>query len=136
MIGQTEAAYFRKVNDEGGVNGRKINFISLDDGYSPPKTVEQTRRLVEQDEVLLLFGSLGTPTNSAIHKYVNAKKVPHLFLVSGATKWGDPQNFPWTMGFSATYQAETQIYAAYIHRIIPTQRSRSFIRTTTMARTT
>jgi branched-chain amino acid transport system substrate-binding protein len=118
-IGQTEAAYFRKVNDEGGVNGRKVNFISLDDGYSPPKTVEQTRMLVEQDQVLLLFGSLGTPTNSAIHKYVNAKKMPHLFLVSGATKWGDPQNFPWTMGFSATYQAEMKIYAKYILQNYP-----------------
>jgi branched-chain amino acid transport system substrate-binding protein len=113
-IGKAEAAYFQKVNDEGGVNGRKINFISLDDGYSPPKTVEQTRRLVEQDQVLLLFGSLGTPTNSAIHKYVNDRKVPHLFLTSGATKWGDPQNFPWTMGLNPSYQSEAKIYAKYL----------------------
>jgi len=121
-IGRAEAAYFRKVNDDGGINGRKINFISLDDGYSPPKTVEQTRRLIEQDNVLLLFGSLGTPTNSAIHKQVNAKKVPHLFLVSGATKWGDPHNFPWTIGFQPTYQIEAGIYAKYILQNHPNAR--------------
>jgi branched-chain amino acid transport system substrate-binding protein len=113
-IGKTIAAYFNKVNAEGGVNGRKINFISYDDGYSPPKIVEQTRKLVEQDEVLLLFQTLGTPTNTAIHKYVNAKKVPHLFVATGATKWGDPQNFPWTMGWQPNYQSEGRIYAKYV----------------------
>ena len=110
-IGKVEAAYFRKINDEGGINGRKIKFISVDDGYSPPKTVEMTRRLVEQDEVLLLFQSLGTAANTAIHKYVNTKKVPHLFVATGATKWGDPKNFPWTMGWQPTYQTEARIYA-------------------------
>ena len=113
-IGKVEAAYFQKINDEGGVNGRKLKFISLDDGYSPPKTVEQVRRLVEQDNVLLLFQTLGTAANSAIHKYLNGKKVPHLFLATGATKWGDPANYPWTMGFNPSYQIEGQIYAKYI----------------------
>ena len=113
-IGKVETAYFKKINEEGGVNGRKINLISLDDGYSPPKTVEQVRRLVEQDEVLALFNTLGTPSNSAIHKYVNAKKVPHLLLATGATKWGDPKNFPWTMGFNLSYQTEGEIYALYL----------------------
>jgi branched-chain amino acid transport system substrate-binding protein len=113
-IGRVEAAYFHMINDKGGINGRKINFISLDDGYQPPKTVEATRRLVEQDEVLLLFNSLGTPTNNAIHKYVNAKKVPHIFLATGATKWGDPVNFPWTMGWQPHYQGEAKIYAQYL----------------------
>ena len=113
-IGKAEAAYFQWINDQGGVNSRKITFVSLDDGYNPAKTVEQTRRLVEQEEVLLLFQSLGTPTNSAIHKYVNAKKVPHILLATGATKWSDPKNFPWTMGFNPTYQSEGRIYAQYI----------------------
>jgi ABC-type branched-subunit amino acid transport system substrate-binding protein len=113
-IGKVEQAYFKMINDNGGVNGRKINLISLDDGYSPPKTVEQVRRLVEQDEVLALFQTLGTPPNSAIHKYVNAKKVPHLLLATGATKWGDPKDFPWTMGFNLSYQSEGQIYAKWL----------------------
>lgn len=113
-IGKAQAAYFQWVNDQGGVNGRKINFLSMDDGYNPAKTVEQTRKLVEQDEVLLLFNSLGTPTNTAIHKYVNARKVPHILLATGATKWSDPKNFPWTMGFNPTYQSEARIYAQYI----------------------
>ena len=113
-IGRAEAAYFKMINDKGGINGRKINFISLDDGYSPPRTVEQVRKLVEQEEVLFLAGTLGTPPNSAIHKYVNAKGVPHIFVNTGATKWGDPKNFPWTMGFNLNYQAEGHIYAAYI----------------------
>jgi ABC-type branched-subunit amino acid transport system substrate-binding protein len=113
-IGRAEAAYFAMINEQGGVNGRKINFITLDDGYSPPKTVEQVRKLVEQEQVLLLFGTLGTPPNSAIHKYVNAKGVPHTFVNTGATKWGDPKNFPWTMGFNLNYQAEGHIYAQYI----------------------
>ena len=113
-IGKTEAAYFKKINDEGGINGRKINFISYDDAYSPPKTVEQARKLVESDEVLLVFNSLGTPPNSAIQKYMNAKKVPQLFVATGATKWNDPKNFPWTMGWQPNYQSEAQIYAKYI----------------------
>lgn len=113
-IGKTEAAYFRKVNAEGGVNGRKINFISYDDGYSPPKTVEQARRLVESDEVLLIFQSLGTPSNTAIQKYMNAKKVPQLFVATGATKWNDPKHFPWTMGWQPNYESESHIYAEYL----------------------
>ena len=113
-IGKAEAAYFQMINDEGGINGRKLKLISLDDGYSPPKAVEQVRRLVEQDEVLLLFQNLGTPSNSAIHKYVNAKKVPHLFLATGATKWGDPKDYPWTIGFNPSYQIEARIYAKYV----------------------
>ena len=114
VIGKTEAAYFNKINAEGGINGRKINFISQDDGYSPPKTVEQARKLVESDEVLLIFNSLGTPPNSAIQKYMNAKKVPQLFVATGATKWNDPKEFPWTMGWQPNYQSEAQIYAKYI----------------------
>ena len=114
LIGKTIAAYFKKVNAEGGINGRKINFISYDDGYSPPKAVEQARKLVESDEVLLIFQSLGTPSNSAIHKYMNAKKVPQLFPATGATKWGDPKNFPWTMGWQPNYQSEARIYAKYL----------------------
>jgi ABC-type branched-subunit amino acid transport system substrate-binding protein len=113
-IGKLHQAYFKMINDNGGINGRKVTLISLDDGYSPPKTVEQVRKLVEQDEVLALFQTLGTPSNSAIHKYVNAKKVPHLFLATGATKWSDPKNFPWTLGFNLSYQAEGQIYAKYL----------------------
>ncbi len=113
-IGKVEQAYFKMINENGGINGRKVNLISLDDGYSPPKTVEQVRRLVEQDEVLALFQTLGTPSNSAIHKYVNAKKVPHLLLATGATKWADPKNFPWTLGFNLSYQAEGSIYAKYL----------------------
>src|SRR3954464_2600259 len=103
LIGKTIDAYFKKVNAEGGINGRKINFISYDDAYSPPKAVEQARKLVESDEVLLLFQTLGTPSNTAIQKYMNAKKVPQLFVATGATKWGDPKNFPWTMGWQPTY---------------------------------
>jgi branched-chain amino acid transport system substrate-binding protein len=114
LIGKTIAAYFTKVNAEGGINGRKINFISYDDGYSPPKTVEQARKLVESDEVLLIFQSLGTPSNTAIQKYMNAKKVPQLFVATGATKWGDPSHFPWTMGWQPPYQAEARIYAKYL----------------------
>jgi branched-chain amino acid transport system substrate-binding protein len=114
IIGRTEAAYFKKINDAGGINGRKINFISYDDAYSPPKAVEQARKLVESDEVLFIFNSLGTPSNSAIHKYMNSKKVPQLFVATGATKWNDPQQFPWTMGWQPNYQSETQIYAKYL----------------------
>ncbi len=118
-IGKVIGAYFKKVNDEGGINGRKVNYITLDDGYSPPKTVEMVRRLVEQDQVALVFQTLGTPTNTAIHKYVNQQKVPHLFVATGATKWNDPKNFPWTMGFQPNYQTEGRVYAAYILKNIP-----------------
>jgi branched-chain amino acid transport system substrate-binding protein len=114
VIGKTEAAYFNKINAEGGINGRKINFISYDDAYSPPKTVEQVRKLVESDEVLLVFNPLGTPSNTAIQKYMNAKKVPQLFVATGATKWNDPQHFPWTIGFQPSYQSESRVYARYL----------------------
>ena len=114
VIGKTEQAYFNKINTEGGINGRKINFITYDDSASPPKTVEQARKLVEGDEVFLIFNSLGTAPNSAIQKYMNQKKVPQLFVATGATKWGDPKNFPWTMGWQPNYQTEGRIYAKYI----------------------
>ena len=113
-IGKAISAYFKMVNEKGGINGRQVNFISLDDGYSPPKAKEQVRRLVEKDEVAALFQTLGTPTNSAIHEYVNESKVPHLFVATGATKWGNPQQFPWTMGFQPTYQTFGRIAAAHI----------------------
>jgi branched-chain amino acid transport system substrate-binding protein len=114
MIGKTEEAFFKMINDEGGINGRKINFISYDDGYSPPKTVEQVRKLIESDEVFLVFNALGTPTQSSVQKYQNAKKVPQLFLATGASKWNDPKNFPWTMGFQPSYRVEARIFAKYI----------------------
>jgi branched-chain amino acid transport system substrate-binding protein len=114
VIGSTEAAYFKKINAEGGINGRKINYISYDDAYSPPKTVEQARKLVESDEVLFIFNPLGTPPNTAIQKYMNSKKVPQLFVATGATKWNDPKEFPWTMGWQPNYQSESRIYAKYI----------------------
>lgn len=119
IIGRAQEAYFAKVNAEGGINGRKVEFISLDDAYSPPKTVEQTRKLVEQEEVLLMFGSLGTATNNAVHRYLNGKKVPQLFVLSGATKWADPKNFPWTMPGMATYESEGAIYAKYLLQTKP-----------------
>jgi ABC-type branched-subunit amino acid transport system substrate-binding protein len=119
VIGKTEAAFFKKINDAGGINGRKINFVSYDDGYSPPKAVEQARKLVESDEVLFIFNSLGTPSNSAIHKYMNAKKVPQLFVATGATKWNDPKEFPWTIGWQPNYQSESRIYAKYILKNLP-----------------
>ena len=118
-IGKSIGAYFDKVNAEGGINGRMVKFISLDDGYNPAKTVEQARKLVEQDEVLLVFQPLGTPPNSAIHKYMNDKKVPHLFVATGATKWGDPKNFPWTMGYQPNYQSESKVFAAHIMETKP-----------------
>ena len=118
-IGKAEAAYFKMINDQGGINGRKINFITLDDAYSPPKTVEMVRRLVEQDEVLLVFQTLGTPSNTAIQKYMNAKKVPQLFVATGATKWNDPAGNPWTMGWQPNYQTETTIYAKHILQTKP-----------------
>jgi branched-chain amino acid transport system substrate-binding protein len=114
VVGKSEAAYFNKINAEGGINGRKINFLSYDDGYTPPKTVEQIRKLVESDEVLLVFQPLGTPSNTAIQKYMNAKKVPQLFVATGATKWNDSKNFPWTMGWQPNYQSEGHIYAQYL----------------------
>jgi branched-chain amino acid transport system substrate-binding protein len=113
-IAKTIDAYFKSVNEAGGVNGRKIKFLSLDDGYSPPKTVEMVRQLVEQDKIFALFQSLGTPCNTAIHKYMNQKKVPQLYVATGASKWGDPKNFPWTMGFQPDYHTEAVIYAKHI----------------------
>jgi branched-chain amino acid transport system substrate-binding protein len=122
VIGKTEAAYFNKINAEGGINGRKITFISYDDGYSPPKAVEQARKLVESDEVLLIFNPLGTPSNTAIQKYMNARKVPQLFVATGATKWNDPKDFPWTMGWQPSYQSEARIYAKYLMKEAPNAR--------------
>lgn len=119
VIGRVQEAYFEKINAEGGINGRKVKFISLDDAYSPPKTVEQTRKLVEQEEVQVMFGSLGTATNNAVHRYLNGKKVPQLFVLSGATKWADPKNFPWTMPGMAAYESEGVIYAKYILKTKP-----------------
>jgi branched-chain amino acid transport system substrate-binding protein len=119
VIGKTEEAYFKKINAEGGINGRKINFVSYDDGYSPPKAVEQARKLVESDEVLVVFNPLGTPSNSAIQKYLNAKKVPQLFVATGATKWNEPKDFPWTMGWQPSYQSEARIYAKFLMKEKP-----------------
>jgi branched-chain amino acid transport system substrate-binding protein len=119
LIGKSEEAFFAKINAEGGINGHKIKFITLDDAYSPPKTVEQTRKLVEQDEVQLMFGSLGTATNAAVHRYLNSKKVPQLFILSGATKWADPKNYPWTMPGMLAYETEGVIYAKYVLKTKP-----------------
>ena len=119
VVGKAMGAVFKKVNDDGGINGRKINFISYDDAYSPPKAVEQARKLIESDEVLLLFGTLGTASNTAIQKYVNGKKVPQLFVATGATKWNDPKAFPWTMGWLPSYQSESRIYAKYLAKEKP-----------------
>ena len=118
-IGKAEAAYFAMINDQGGINGRKINFITRDDGYSPPKTVELVRQLVEQDQVLLLFNTLGTPPNSAIRGYLNDNKVPQLFVATGADKWNDPKHYPWTMGWLPSYRVEARIYARYILKNLP-----------------
>jgi branched-chain amino acid transport system substrate-binding protein len=114
VIGRMHAAFFKMINEQGGINGRRINFISYDDGFSPPKAVEQARKLVESDEVFAVFNSIGTPSNSAIHKYMNAKKVPQIFIATGATKWGDPKNFPWTIGWQPNYQSEGRVYAKYL----------------------
>jgi branched-chain amino acid transport system substrate-binding protein len=119
VIGKTEEAYFKKINAEGGINGRKINFVTYDDGYSPPKAVEQARKLVESDEVLVVFNPLGTPSNSAIQKYLNSKKVPQLFVATGATKWNDPKDFPWTIGWQPSYQSEARIYAKFLMKEKP-----------------
>jgi branched-chain amino acid transport system substrate-binding protein len=113
-VGRVQEAYFRKLNDEGGINGRKLKFISYDDGYSPPKAVEQARKLVESDDVLLMFSPLGTPSNTAIQKYLNLKKVPQLFVATGTAKFGDPKNFPWTMAWQPSFHSEGIIYAKYI----------------------
>jgi ABC-type branched-subunit amino acid transport system substrate-binding protein len=119
VIGKTEEAYFKMINDEGGINGRKITWISYDDGYSPPKTVEQIRKLIESDEVLFVFNALGTPTQTAVQKYQNTKKVPQLFLATGASKWNDPKDFPWTMGYQPSYRVEARIFAKYIMKTKP-----------------
>ncbi|WP_076864180.1 ABC transporter substrate-binding protein [Bradyrhizobium mercantei] len=119
VIGRTEAAYFKMINEAGGIHGRKITFISYDDSYSPAKTVEQTRKLVEDDEVLLVFGSVGTSTNASIRKYMNEKQVPQLFIASGGSKWNDPKNYPWTMGWQPSYQDEARVYAKYIMKHKP-----------------
>ena len=119
VIGKSEAAYFAMINKQGGVNGRKISFISRDDGYSPPKTVEQVRRLVEEDQVLLLFSTLGTPPNTAIQGYLNDNKVPHLFIATGADKWNDPKHYPWTIGWLPSYRLEARVYARYILKNLP-----------------
>jgi branched-chain amino acid transport system substrate-binding protein len=119
VIARTEEAYFKMINDRGGINGRKVNFVSYDDGYSPPKAVEQVRKLVESDEVLAVFNPLGTASNTAIQKYLNAKKIPQLFVATGATKWNDPKNFPWTMGWQPSYQSEAQIYAKWLMKEKP-----------------
>lgn len=113
-IGKIEAAYFQMINEHGGVNGRRINLVSLDDGYSPPKIVEQTRKLVEEYRVAFIFGSLGTPTNTAVQKYLNSAKIPQLFIGTGADKWGDYQHFPWTMAFNPSYRSAAQIYAKFL----------------------
>src|SRR6202045_3385227 len=126
IIGKTEDAYFKMINEQGGVNGRKINFISYDDGYSPPKTVEQVRKLIESDEVFLVFNALGTPTQTAVQKYHNAKKVPQLFLATGASKWNDPKDFPWTMGFQPSYRVEARIFAKYILKARPAAKAAIF----------
>ncbi len=118
-IGKTETAFFKMINEQGGINGRKINLLSLDDGYQPPRAVEQIRKLVEQEQVLFLWQTLGTPTNTAFHKYVNQKKIPHVFLATGATKWGDPKNFPWTIGGQPSYQTEARIYAKHLLKTNP-----------------
>ena len=114
LVGRTEVAFFKMVNDNGGINGRKIDFITYDDGYSPPKTVEMVRKLVEEDKVLLLFNTLGTPPNSAIHKYMNQKHVPQLYVATGASKWGNPKEYPWTMGWQPDYVTEAIIYVKHI----------------------
>jgi len=119
VIGKTEEAYFKMINDQGGINGRKVTFVTYDDAYSPPKAVEQVRKLVESDEVLVVFNPLGTPSNTAIQKYLNSKKIPQLFVATGATKWNDPKSFPWTMGWQPSYQSEAHIYAKWLMKEKP-----------------
>src|SRR4029077_20289797 len=135
-IGRAEAAYFAMVNEQGGINGRKINFISRDDGYSPPKTVEMVRQLIEEDGVLALFQTIGTPPNSAIRDYMNENKVPQLFVATLANKGNDPKHYPWTMGWQPSYQIEARIYAKYILRNAPDAKIAIPIRTMTTGGTT
>ena len=113
-IGKVEVAYIDMINSQGGVNGRKIKLLSLDDGYSPPKTVEQTRKLVEEEGVACIFQQLGTPCATATRKYLNTKKVPQIFVASGATQFGDPEHYPWTIGWQVSYQIEGRVYARYV----------------------
>src|SRR5450432_2882335 len=120
VIGRADVAYFKMINEAGGINGRKVNLISLDDGYSPPKAVEQTRRLVEQEQVAFIFNSLGTPSNAAIRQYLNDNKIPQLFIATGAAMWNDPKNFPWTIGWQPNYQTEAHIFAKQILATKPT----------------
>ena len=134
MNGRTHFAYFKMINEQGGVNGRKINLISLDDGLAPPRTVEQTRRLIEQEQVAFIFGSLGTKSNAAIRSYLNDNKVPQLFITTGSPMFGDPQHYPWTMACLPNYQTEAHIYAKQILRTKPDAKSACCIRTTGMAR--
>jgi branched-chain amino acid transport system substrate-binding protein len=119
VIGKVEAAYFKMINEQGGINGRKITFLSYDDGYSPPKTIEQVRRLVEGDQVLFLFNIVGTPGNAAVQRYVNGKKIPHLFISSGASRWNDPAHYPWSMAWWPSFKNEARIYAKYIEQTYP-----------------
>ena len=135
-FGRAQAGYFKMINDRGGINGRKINFISLDDAFSPPRTVEQVRKLVEEEQVLILFQNLGTATNSAVHKYMNAKKVPQLFVSTGATKWGDPEHFPWTMGWQPNYQTEEISMPSTCCRINQTRESQCYTRMMTLEKIT
>ena len=121
-LGKAEAAYFAMINDQGGVNGRRISFITRDDGYSPPKTVEIVRHLVEEEQVLLMFSMLGTATNTAVQPYLNDSKVPQLFIATGAAKWDDPQHYPWTMAFTPSYHIESRIYGRYIGKSLPNGR--------------
>ena len=134
-VGRAEAAYYNMINSKGGINGRKINFLSYDDSYSPPKTVEQTRKLVEQDDVFATFGSLGTPTNTAIWKYMNQKKVPHLFISTGAEKWNDPKNYPYTISLYPSYLMELRTAARYILQTKPDAKIAILSRTTISAAT-
>ena len=119
VIGKSIAAYIKMINEKGGVNGRKITWISYDDGYSPPRTVEMARKLVEQDQVLFLYQTLGTPSNTAIHKYMNARKVPQLHVATGASKWNDPKHYHWTMGWQPNYEDEAKVYAKHILQTHP-----------------
>ena len=135
QIGHAQQAYFAKINSEGGINGRKINLISLDDGYMPPKALEQVRRLVEQDKVLLIFNSVGTATNMVVRQYLNPLKVPHLFVAGGDTAWGDYQHYPWTIGWGSSYQTEGRLYAEHILANRPNAKIAVFRSMTTMAAT-
>jgi branched-chain amino acid transport system substrate-binding protein len=136
VIGKSEAAYFAMINDQGGVNGRKIKFISRDDGYSPPKTVEMVRKLVEEDQVLLLFQTLGTASNTVIQDYLTEKKIPQLFVATGADKWNDPKNRPWTMGWQPSYRVEARVYGRYVITNVPDPKIACSTKMTISAKTT